>query len=227
MKRKSDVRVKGRGARGEGRGARGKGRGARGVVPQGEGFTFIEMLIVTMMLALVSLAIYATFSNGIKIWHKVNLPTPEEDVNIFFDKFSSDLRNCFKFTGIYFSGTKDALEFATLVSSPQLQIRTVGKVIYSYTMEDSLLAREARDYSQMYTDTQGTVAQSMKNVKAVRFRYYYYDTGYKEYRWLDEWPKDETSKEALPLAVRVELEIGDGVQARTFTKTVSIPAGSQ
>ena len=46
-------------------------------------FTLVELLIVTAMLAVISLAIYSTFSSGLKIWQRVSKPIPEEDLGIF------------------------------------------------------------------------------------------------------------------------------------------------
>lgn len=201
------------------------------------GFTLIEMLIVTAILSVVALAIYATLNNGIKIWQKVNRQLPEEDLNIFFDKFTLDIRNTFKFTGINFSGTIEKVEFPTLVNpvrdygesgkrydvsngvnSPGLQKRTIGKVIYFYDDESKIISREQKDFSQVYSDEKGAIRESLRNVRALKFQYYLYDEQKKECLWQDEW-----SKEGLPLAVKMELEFDDGAEIKKFTKTVAIP----
>lgn len=204
-----------------------------------KGFTLIEMVIVTAIISVVALAIYATLNNGIKIWQKVNSQLPEEDLNIFFDKFTLDIRNTFKFTGINFSGTTDKLEFPTLVNpvrdygqtgkrydvsngvnSLRLQKRTVGKLIYTYEPQNQILNRYQVDFAGVYSgETNAGPPQSLKNVRALRFQYYFYDKERKEYLWQDEW-----SKEGLPLAVKVELEFDDGRETKKFIKTVGIPA---
>jgi hypothetical protein len=68
------------------------------------------------MMPVVAFAIYASFNNGIKIWERVNKEIPGEDLNIFFDKFSVDLKNSFKFSGIKFSGKKNEVAFASIVN---------------------------------------------------------------------------------------------------------------
>ena len=183
------------------------------------GFTLIEMLIVTAILSVVALAIYATLNNGIKIWQKVNRQLTEEDLNIFFDKFTLDLRNTFKFTGINFSGTIDKLEFPTLVNSLRLQKRTVGRLIYAYEPETRILNRDQADFAGVYSGESNAIQQSLRNVRALKFQYYLYDEQEKEYLWQDEYGH----KEGLPLAVRVELEFDDGAEIKKFTKTVGIP----
>lgn len=182
------------------------------------GFTLIELLLVVSMLAIVSLSIYATFNNGIKIWQKINRTLPEEDLVILFDKFTSDLNNSLNFDSIKFLGTEGKVELATLVNSPRLQVRTVGKVIYSYDSEAETISREQRDFSHIHSNGEGPVTDTIKNVKFFKFKYYIYDLEKKQYLWQDEW-----LKEGLPLAVRIELEIEDGSQINKFTRTVSIP----
>ncbi|MDD5466093.1 MAG: prepilin-type N-terminal cleavage/methylation domain-containing protein [Candidatus Omnitrophica bacterium] len=186
-----------------------------------EAFTLVELLIVTALLAVVSLAIYATFNNGIKIWQKINEQAVEEDLDIFFEKFVLDLRNAFKFSGYNFSGKEKQVEFITLVDSQRMQKNTVGKVIYLYDPESRIISRSSLDYSQIYEGSAGLTQQLVRNVESLRFQYYFYDQGIKEYLWLDEWSKD-----GLPLAVRVELSLGQGRQSSEFVKTVSIPVSN-
>lgn len=183
------------------------------------GFTLVEMLIVAAMLSVVSLAVYAVFNSGTKIWDRVNTQAPEEDLNIFFDKFTTDLKNSFKFTGIDFLGREDEFEFSTLVSSQRLNKKTVGQVVYSYDPMKKTLNREQRDFSQVYNEENGPITISLKDVTRLKFQYYFYDDEAKEYYWLDEW-----FEKTLPLAVRIELVLNGGKQSTKFTKTVTIPA---
>lgn len=185
------------------------------------GFTLIELLIVTALLAVISLSIYATFNSGIKIWQRVNKQLPEEDLDIFFEKFALDLRNSFKFNGLNFLGEEKRLEFATLVNNPRINKKTVGKAIYLYDSESKIIKRSLLDFSQIYNGKEGTTQELLKNVESLKFRYYLYDKEKKEYLWQDEWLKED-----LPLAVRIELDVVDGSQINKFIKTVSIPVSS-
>jgi len=187
------------------------------------GFTFVELLIVVGMLAVVSIAIYTVFSNGVRIWFRVNEQIPKEDLFIFFDKFTSDLRNSFKFTGINFTGDEERIEFATLVKSPRLEKNTVGQIIYKYNPVSNRIVRKRRDFSQVYAERSDKIKDELENIKSLRFRYFYYDIEKKAYFWDDEW----VDKEDLPLAVRMEFRFDDGRQTGKFVKTVSIPANGQ
>lgn len=182
------------------------------------GFTLVEMLVVTVILSIVSLAIFTTFNNGIKIWQRVSVLLPEEDLDIFFDRFSSDVKNSLRFDGLKFTGTEYALELITIVNTPRFQNMTPGKVIYSYNQHSKIINREELDFSHIYTEEKGIATRSINNIKSFRLQYYFRDKERKQYFWQAEWMKEE-----LPLAVRLELEFDDGSQIRKFTKTVSIP----
>jgi prepilin-type N-terminal cleavage/methylation domain-containing protein len=181
-------------------------------------FTLVEMLIVTAMLAVISLAVYATLNNGIKIWQKVNQEIPSEGIDIFFEKITSDLRNSLKFSDINFWGIEDAFGFATLVNSRKLGIRTVGGIKYIYHSNSGTLTRGLLDYSDMYSHGSAIEEVLLRNIKSVKLLYYTYDAEKKKYIWLEEW-----IEEALPLAVRIELELKGNDQTNKFTRTVSIP----
>ncbi len=173
---------------------------------------------MTVMLSVVSLAVYASLSNGIKIWQRIyNKQAQEEELAIFLDRFSHDIRNSQQCVPIVFSGTKDTLAFGTVVNSPALQMAAVGRVSYCYNQEAGMLERGELDYSQVYNGRTPIVTHSLKSIKSFKFQYYYYSKEDKEYLW-----KDECNKE-MPLAVRMELESWDGTKNNAFTRTVSIP----
>ncbi len=180
-------------------------------------FTLIEMLIVTAMLSVVSLAVYATFNNGIKIWQRINQEMPAEEVDIFFEKFTSDLRNSLKVSNISSSGKEDEFELPALVNSRRLGM-TIGKVRYRFDYAKGALTRQRMDYSDIYNGESGIEEILLRNVKSLKFQYYIYDSEKQEYLWQDEWIKQE-----LPLALRIELELKNNDQTNKFIKTVSIP----
>ncbi|MGE5197926.1 MAG: type II secretion system protein J [Deltaproteobacteria bacterium] len=182
------------------------------------GFTFIELLVVTVMLAVISLAVFSAFSSGMKIMRRANRTLPQEDLDIMLDKFTSDVRNSLKFKDLRFIGTENSLELATLVGSSWMRTPTIGRVSYSYDPDSGVFNREQADFSQIYGRDLNRVAQSVGNIKSLRFFYYWYDPVKKEFLWQAEW-----SNEGLPLAVRLEFDFDDADQISKFTKTVSFP----
>ncbi|MFA6216154.1 MAG: prepilin-type N-terminal cleavage/methylation domain-containing protein [Candidatus Omnitrophota bacterium] len=182
------------------------------------GFTFIEILIVTMMMSVVSLAIYSAFNNGIKIWQRLNRQLPQEDINIFFDKFASDLRNCVKLKNMNFIGKADMLEFSSIVMSARMEQVSVGKFLYRYDRSAGTLRRDQFDYSAIFTDEKNAYAGGLEHIKSLKFLYYNFDEEKNEYNWQEEWLFDE-----LPKAVRVEIEFFQGPEVFYLTSSVGIP----
>ncbi len=182
------------------------------------GFTFIEILIVTMMMSVVSLAIYSAFNNGIKIWQRINRQLPQEDINIFFDKFTADLKNCVKLKNISFIGKADMLEFAGIVLSTRMEQASVGKLFYRFDRAAGNLRREQFDYSAVFTDEKNVTALTVDHIKSLKFLYYNLDEEKKDVLWQEEWLDDE-----LPKAVRMEIEFIRGPEVIYLTRTVNIP----
>jgi len=182
------------------------------------GFTLVELLLVTVMLAVISLTVFATFNNAIKIMSRVKQGIPEEDIYILLDRFTGDVSNSLIFTGLAFKGSENSLELVTLVQSPRLQMRTVGKVIYSYDEKAGVLDREQLDFSHLYSHENGYLAHALGNIKSLKFSYCSYDPVKKEYQWQGEW-----AKEGLPSAIRLEFEFENKTVSNKFSKTVSIP----
>jgi prepilin-type N-terminal cleavage/methylation domain-containing protein len=181
-------------------------------------FTLVELLIVTAMLGVVSLTVYAIFNNGFKIWQRVNQPLAQEDIDIFLDKWTIDLRNCLKIQGISLTGNKNSLEIPTLVNSAGPNKKTIGKVTYSYQAQAKILNRQQSDFSQLFSGQEGNLTPVLKNVEFFQFEYYYYDPAQKVYFW-----QDECSNNLMPLAVRVELGSNDQAKNDKLIKTVNIP----
>lgn len=184
------------------------------------GFSLVEMLVVMVLLSIVSLTIYTTFSNGIKIWQRMNVWLPQEDVNLVFEKFTVDIRNTFRFRPIGFSGSDERLEFPALVNSKVFSDKTVGKVIYELEPHKGLIKIQ-QDYSQVYSGQVVNRVMVLSGIKSLRFEYYSYDKEKEEYFWCDNWSSGDP-----PLAVRLELVLEGMLEDNTFTKTVSIPTAS-
>lgn len=190
----------------------------RSISKDSKGLTLAELLIVSAVLAVVSLAVYSITDNGIKIWQRLNQKLPEEDLNICFEKFVADLRNTARVNGIVFSGEETEFKLATLVNCPWLSAKVIGEASYYYDNAKQALNRRERDVSDIYNQDDGRSGELLNNVSSLNFSYYFYDEERKDYVW-----KKDFSGAGLPLAVRLELELNDGKKTRNFIKTVTIP----
>ncbi len=185
-----------------------------------KGFSLVELLVVTAMLGVVSLAIYSTFNNGLKIWNKINQPLAEEELGMFFERLSQDLGNCFRSVTIPFSGSINNLTIPTLVDNRQLNFRSLGQVTYLCNPQSGLLWRQQKNFSQIYSKTEDEAAVLLKNVKFFKFEYYYWDAIRKQYLWKEEW-----SGAGVPLSVRVSLSLDEPSQSDKITRTINIHPG--
>lgn len=183
------------------------------------GFTLIEVLVVTVILAVISLAIFSTFSNGIKIYTRINSQDTLADAVIFCDRFGQDLRNSMNFTRINFIGNTEDLEFASLLNSPRMKVRSVGPVRYAWDSSAEKIRRFTGDYSGVYNQEELSSRQSLDKVKSCQFRYYYFDNQTDSFIWAGEWKKD-----GLPAAVRMELELENRPGSKLI-RTFNIPVG--
>lgn len=181
------------------------------------GFTLIELIIVSVTMVVVSMAIYTTLSTGLKIWRKASFEIVEENADVFFEKFTADLRNAVMYNNITFAGSADGFELPTLVMSRNLNSRAVGKVIYSYDKDGKSVRRCAQDFSDIFNGG-GPGSEALQNVSSARFQYYTYNAQTKEYLW-----QDEIADQRMPLAIRIELEIGNNDKVVRLVKTVNIP----
>ena len=186
------------------------------------GFTFIEMIIVMGMLSVIGVAIFTTLSNGINIWNRLNQAVTQEDINIFFDRFSSQLRNALNFSTIEFKGDKHEISFASIVTTPekvQSQNTGIGQVTYTYNKSKKTITRQVKNYSQLHKRHKGLQQELLGNIHFFEFNYYSYNKKLKEYFWQDEWWRQE----GLPLSVRIELEFQDDKEYKNIIRTIDIP----
>ncbi|MFC1645930.1 type II secretion system protein GspJ [Candidatus Omnitrophota bacterium] len=197
------------------------------------GFTFVEILLVTAMLSVIGLSIYATFNSGINLWLRINKQQSAEDVNIFFEKISHDLRNSFKYTDIVFRGRGDEISFPVVANFQGKRSRTqgIGKVDYIFDRGTDSIKKRESNYSEAYKGKVGNEREVVSNIESLSFRYYYYDPEEKQCFWVGSWQEEEDGEKLglvvekkLPLAVRIAIEVKDGRIKRRFQRTVFIPA---
>mgnify|MGYP001766085268 FL=1 len=182
-----------------------------------KGTTLVELLVVTAMLGIISLSIFATFNNGLKIWQRTAKPLAQEEVGVFFEKLARDLNSCLKLSNLSFSGNQAYLEVPTLVDSANFKNRTPGLATYVFDQQSGV-SRRQKDYSQIYAhqETEGT--QLLKGLSSFQFEYYYFDKYRQEYLWVPEW-----SQSGIPLAVRVSLSLEGSLEDEKIIRTITVP----
>jgi prepilin-type N-terminal cleavage/methylation domain-containing protein len=189
------------------------------------GFTFVEMLLAVSLVGLISLALYQSLSNGLRIWKHAQKFVVEEDIGIFLEKISHDLRNTFKYSLISFDGREKRIAFPTIVRTLQDKKRAsgrtnyidqIGKVEYSFDKAHKTISRRQANYGQAMEEEYGAERLLAKPVHSLRFLYYYIEDG--------EYKEKRQATELMPVAVRVEIEFfEDTGKKRTVERVVPIP----
>lgn len=198
------------------------------------GFTLVELMIVAAILSTVGIVLYSAFSNGLNIWQRINQEMVIEDVNIFFDKISSELRGSFQFSEIPLRGRTGELTFPAIVRARDHRGKLkeeIGAVHYSFDPKSGAIDRQQKSYSEIYLDKDTGKQAMIDHVSSLEFQYYYYDLEQEEYSWVESWQDEDESlgikaKKILPVAVRITVGImGQEKKERRITKTVWIPSG--
>jgi len=189
--------------------------------------TMIEVLLVVALFATLSITVFQAFSNGLKIWDYGTSSFKEEDVSIFLDKLSCDLRNSVLFSKIPFEGNSRSIELASLVmlkadprSSEQGHyVRQVGKVKYFFDKNKKKIFRILANYGQSLRNRYQYPRVLVGQVKDLTFRYFYKDG--------EDFLVVSKAEDILPSMVEVSVQYQAGNDVRKIIKRIDIPIGLQ
>lgn len=191
------------------------------------GFTLIEILLVVSVLSVVGVAVYHVFSDSLKVWSRAQSSLTEEDVSIFSQKITSDVRNAFMYSKIRFEGKEDSLAFAAIIRTPAdiksglaegSYVNQIGKVEYYFDDLKNGLYRRQANYSQALGGKTPAGRLLVSDIKSVKFQYYY--------RHGSTYEVEAQGRAIIPSAVSVDLELGDGENPKRIVKFINIPAGN-
>ncbi len=188
---------------------------------------------MTVILAVVGMAVYGAFFSGISIWQRVSQPTKTEDVALFFKNISYDLRNSFKVDTVRFRGGRQEISFPTRIKR-QVEGKledSIGQVTYSFGRRKKILYKAQADYSQIYHEKSGPKRKLIDQINSLRFQYYIYDAKQKKYAWVTSWQeRDEPfgveAEYNLPLIVKIEVGLPEegSEREKKYVKTVALPS---
>jgi prepilin-type N-terminal cleavage/methylation domain-containing protein len=176
-------------------------------------FTFIEMLVVVSLFAILSLAIFSTFACGMGLWRRIqDNAFAKRRPFLVLEKLATELRQTLEFSKIGIDGKSDGISFPILSSE--------GEIIkVTYSLGEDSLSRTEENYKGILwgseEDTEGRTRILLSGVEELKFSFARKEEGKVEYSWSDLWSK----KDGIPLIVKIELKNKD----ESFTKTVRMP----
>ena len=186
--------------------------------PTPQAFTLVEAVLIVSILSVIGLALFHSFSDGIKIWERSRQFFAEEDVAIFFDKIEHDLKNCFFYSQIPFEGKEERLRFATRVKAFQPG-EGMGSVEYYFDPFKQNIYRREANYGQAlknYFSKERLLASHLQSV-----RFFYYSAESHESNFQDQL------NDVIPRAILIEVEFLDRRGLRVLKKMINIPLGEQ
>lgn len=198
-------------------------------------FTFVEVMLVASIFAIVAVAIYSTLGAGISAWKKSQeAQTLHQDARLTLNKMAQDLENASLYSKkegfSNFSGEKNKISFYSLVDDYQaLPVHPeLKRITYSLNEPAHTLLRQEETFPESVQETPSQAPEAIAlQVANLNFFYCYEDKAAEPpYKWLDSWQPNPAKDIFLPQGVKIELKL-DAKGKLSFTKYVFIPTGEK
>jgi prepilin-type N-terminal cleavage/methylation domain-containing protein len=190
------------------------------------GFTLTEVLLVSCMFAVISLAVFNAFSNGFKLWARGQHVMAEGDMAIFLDRIGEDLRGVVTISGIPFKGDSMQVSFPAIIlgptdpngsRAPEGTADQIGAVRYFFEPSEKTIYRSQATYGQALKLQWSQPVEVASLIEDISMRYYF-----KADRGLDV--KSQTD-EGIPLGVSIDVQFMIDGQIRHMRRFLLIPVG--
>lgn len=196
-------------------------------------FTLIELLIAVSIFAVVAIALYSTFSGGLKVWHRQEKGFKySHSTRLVLDAMAKELRNAINYSvkqglgaglegqGLRFIGDEKSLTFITLMGEE------IAKV--DYIFEEGVLKKRVVLQKEEFKEENQKESVLIENLDGLSFEYAYKGTGEGfELEWRKSWEKETVSDQPkIPAGVRITLTFDIDGKEEIIKKTVFIPMGT-
>ncbi len=193
------------------------------------GFTLVELLVTTALVALVGATVVAAVSGCLRVWGKINRHGAEDSwTELAFQSIRQDLHNLHPFAPVPFEGSYDTVSFPSFVTPPMVKGQPgepepePGQVAYYFSGRRKTLCRSRCSYRLLrHASFHDQCDPVLIGVDRVRFAYYAPGTETTEPGWTSSWSAPEP-----PLAVKVEVRYDERTTGRADTQLllVHVPA---
>ena len=189
-------------------------------------FTLTEILLVSALFAVISLAVFNSFSNGFKLWARGQHLIVEGDVAIFLDKIDEDLRGIVTINEIPFIGTSEQLSFPAIIlattdpNGSRAKEETgsqIGAVQYAFDGAQKKIFRRQATYGQALKSQWGNPVEVASLIEGISLRYYFASS-----HGLTVKSQTDTG---IPMGVMIDVQFGVEGQMRHMRRFFPIPVG--
>ena len=190
------------------------------------GFTLTEVLLVSVMFALISLAVFNAFSNGFKLWSRGQHVMVEGNMAIFLEEIGEDLRGVVKISGIPFKGDSTQISFPAIIIGPTDDNGTrakeefgsqIGAVRYTFEPDEKKIFRSQATYGQALKNEWSEPVEVAADIEDVSMRYYFTAE-----RGLDVKSQMD---QGVPMGIMIDLQFMVDGQMRHMRRFLLIPVG--
>jgi len=189
-------------------------------------FTLTEILLVSVLFALISLSVFNSFSNGFKLWARGQHLIVEGDIAIVLDIMDEDLRGVVTMGGIPFIGSSAQLSFPAIIWAPTDQNgsrakegegRQIGAIQYFFDPAEKKIFRRHATYGQALKSQWSSPVQVASLIEDMTMRYYFTaDRGL--------LVKSQTDL-GTPMGIMVDVQFEREGQTRHRRRFITIPVG--
>nr|MBU1327775.1 hypothetical protein [Candidatus Omnitrophota bacterium] len=171
-------------------------------------FALIELIIATVMLAIIIVSIYSVFSVGIKAWRRGSEGRDFQKIRIGLLRMQKELQNSFFFSEVPFKGVSKEIIFPMVISGEN---RDDVYVINYYIAEDrgdgySALKKRKTLFMDNKIPGEKDADEVVFLANSINFEYAYeLKNGLKGFKWKAAWGE---SQKKNPLAVKVNFSLG-------------------
>ncbi|MFH1691527.1 MAG: type II secretion system protein [Candidatus Omnitrophota bacterium] len=176
-------------------------------------FTFVEMMVVLVLFAVVGVSLFSSFIMGMKVWKRVtDTNFAERKALLGIARLSKELRSCFGYSKIGFSGQAHNITFANIVGD------RVINMTYIFIPDEGIVYRYNTSMEQLLgLQEPGLPRKIISGIKDFTFKFYGPDQGTGNYTFLDNW---NYTISGIPAAVKVFCSVDDD---HDLEKIISIP----
>lgn len=171
--------------------------------PARNGFTLVELIMVTALLSMVLLAIFSTYSSGIRIWREVTSAGILEKRELYtsLEKMKRELMGHARdFTHIEFEGSRDKLIF------PAVSKEGILHMTYYFDKNANIFFKESYRFNDSLKEEMDKEKREAFSADGVEFSYLFYDFEKEEGGWTTDF---EEAEEGVPEAVKLNIRIGE------------------
>ena len=165
------------------------------------GFTLVEALIVSSLMAFIGGVLVATITGGFSVWKRAqDQGTSEEAALVAFDGFRRDLHNSRRFSLVHVKGDYEELSFpaAGQLATDPAQPQEIGRLGYFLDERHHLLCRSFIPYRlSRRVDLKDRCQVVLEDVERLQFEYFGVSDA-EEASWLHAWDAPTP-----PLAVKI------------------------